>query len=154
MKKFIIPLLLFVVLIHANATVYTVNIHLEPDISKKIYASLQAAHDAASANDTIYVERYNTDDDYSTITISKPLYIIGPGYFPGENPSVQANQNIVVLYDMELSSGAVGTKLEGLQVYYDIGLYANDVTISHCNLGVDVEEDVDNLTITKTYLDE
>lgn len=154
MKKFIIPFLLLIVLIHANATVYTVNIHLETDIGKKIYSSLQAAHDAASANDTIYVERYNIVDDNSTITISKPLYIIGPGYFPGENPSVQVNRNIVEIYDMELSSGAVGTKLEGLEVYYNVGLYANDITITHCNLGIDVEEDVDNLSITKTYLDE
>lgn len=52
------------------------------------FTTLQAAHDGASAGDTLHLEGSPTS--YGSLTCSKKLAIIGPGYFLGENPNTQA----------------------------------------------------------------
>lgn len=54
------------------------------------YVSLQAAHDAASAGDTIHMEPGGV---YGSLYMSKKLVIIGTGDFIPQNPGYQANQN-------------------------------------------------------------
>lgn len=152
MKKLYI--LIFILLaIQAQAEVFTVNNQMNTDTEKKIYNTLKGAHDAASSGDTIYIEGSSLQYESSSVTISKKLYLVGPGYFPGENPSVQVNKNQAEIYGLEISQGAAGLKVEGLSFSYSIDINANNVTFTHCKLQVDLLENISNLTITKCYLE-
>lgn len=63
----------------ANATVITVS-NNPVDSAAAMYSDLQAAIDAASAGDTIYVS--GSPISYGNITITKQLTLIGAGYNP------------------------------------------------------------------------
>ena len=145
-------LLFFITNFVARADVYIVNNQMEADKEKKIFTTLQAAHDAASSGDTIYVEGSSVRYDDATITISKKLYVVGPGYFPGENPSVQVNKNQAEIYGIKISQGGAGSKLEGISTG-SISLYADDIIITHCNAGVYIYEDINNLSVTKSHIE-
>ena len=150
MKKLF--LLLFLIAFYSTrADVYIVNNQMEEDTEKKIYTTLLTAHDAASSGDTIYVEG-SSKRYYENVVISKKLYIIGPGYFPGENLSIQVNSYAAEFSSIKISEGGTGTKLEGISTYNNIDLHANNVTITHCKTGIDIEKDISNLSVTKCYL--
>ena len=48
------------------------------------FTSLQTAHNAAASGDTLYVA--GSSQGYSRLTLSKKLFVFGPGYFLTENP--------------------------------------------------------------------
>jgi hypothetical protein len=56
-----------------------------------IYATLQLAHDAAVSGDIIYVE--GSPNSYGNLDCTKPLTIIGTGYWLGENGVYPAYNN-------------------------------------------------------------
>ena len=60
------------------------------------FTTLQAAVDAATNNDTIYVEGSATA--YDGATIDKPLTIVGPGYYLNENPKTLFEEFSTVLW--------------------------------------------------------
>jgi hypothetical protein len=92
------------------------------------FTTLQNAHNAAAAGDTIYVEGSNTS--YGNLTSSKQLYIIGPGYFLDQLPNSQVGQLTAKVGDMTLNNGAGGTVIMGVDFYGNtLTLYCNDVTV-------------------------
>ena len=86
------------------------------------YTDLQAAITAAVSNDTIYIHR--SDLNYGTVTIDKPLTMIGEGALP--NKQIQLSTNVsynVQIQTINLSYGtfpittnASGSKFYGLSV--------------------------------------
>ena len=78
---------------------------------KADFSTFQAAHDAAAAGDTIYVDGTGENLSYGHAAVTKKLIIIGPGYFLNENDSTQANKIYARLYSMVIESSAAGTEV-------------------------------------------
>ncbi len=89
------------------------------------YATLQAAYNAATNGDTIYLEgsAYN----YGTIDSYKRLVIIGTGYFLNENPETQANINPSSVTTINFYTGSSGSKITGLSI--TSSLYLSDANL-------------------------
>jgi len=59
-----------------------------PAVAGVDYPNFQAAHDASTAGDTIMM---HPGSKFGTVTMSKKLVVIGPGYFLSQNAALQAN---------------------------------------------------------------
>jgi hypothetical protein len=98
-----------------------------------VYATLQAAHDASTDGDILYVEISSIV--YSAITLSKPLTLIGPGSWSDvyNNENGQATEGNTRIEAITLETGSSGSKLISLDVDGVItNKEASDVTIERC----------------------
>lgn len=136
----------------ANATVRRVN---SAPGSSAPYSTIQAAHDAAVANDTLYLEA--SAFTYGSLTASKKLVIIGSGYFLSQNPQTQAiNSSSTVTY-MYFNAGSGGSKITGLTIGYMV-ISVNDILITRNNItcsgsyGIQNYGTIGNLIITQNYI--
>jgi hypothetical protein len=116
MKNFISFVLLATIACVNNvkASIITVN---NNTTSPGQYTSLQAAITAAHSGDTILVSGSNTDYASSaTITINKPVTLLGTGYNPiKDNPFVSKIANI------DLQAGSDGTVIAGFLITGNLG---------------------------------
>jgi hypothetical protein len=76
-----------------------------------IYTTLQAAHDAASSGDIIYLEP--SDISYGNLTCVRPLTIIGNGYFLDQNPSLQLDKRESIVGTINFANGSAGSRITG-----------------------------------------
>jgi hypothetical protein len=140
MKKLIFSLAVFAVVTTSKAAVITVSNN--PN-SPGQYTNLQTAADAALANDTLYV--HGSGIDYGTVTITKPLTIIGAGALPNKNLALETLISVIIFtYTNNNSSNASGSCLYGCKISGRIELGNN--TISTIGIG--------NITIVKNKLKE
>jgi hypothetical protein len=125
------------------------------------FSTFQAAHDAATEGDTIYVDGTGEYLSYGAATITKKLVVIGPGYFLNENDSTQANKIYARLYSMVIESSAAGTEVYGLYFYASgtthLTVKASNVVISRnfffqngYNI-IYLNGNIQNVTITQNY---
>ena len=92
------------------------------------FTDFATAHNTAASGDTIYVEGSVTG--YGTVTVSKQLIIIGPGYFLDENPETQENTNSANFFSVTFSIGSDGSVLTGCKLEgYTIYIYGSDIII-------------------------
>jgi hypothetical protein len=92
------------------------------------FTTIQAAHNGAASGDTIYMEGSNTS--YGSLTSTKQLFIIGPGYFLDMVTNTQVGQLTAKVGDFTLNNGAAGTVIMGLDFSGNgITLYCSDVVI-------------------------
>ncbi|MEX2564680.1 MAG: hypothetical protein WD431_01905 [Cyclobacteriaceae bacterium] len=113
-----IILILILIQFHFVSNLYSKNwrVNNSPGISAD-FTTLQAAHDGATEGDSIYVEGSLTNyDNNGTVTISKKLNIIGPGYFLGQNPFTQANKMEAKFNYLNFTTGSEGSSVMGLTV--------------------------------------
>jgi len=131
------------------------------------FTTFQAAHDAASAGDTIYIEGNGDIDQnsYGTLIISKKLVIIGPGYYLTENEFTYANPLVARTGGIKIESTAEGTEIYGLYIFslgggnlQDLDIQASNVIISRnrFNFGTNNElritQNVQNVTISQNII--
>jgi len=151
MKQLFSILLCALLTLQASATILRVN---NSPGSNAPYTDLVTAHSVAQVGDTIHIEGSQTS--YGSLTVSKRLVIIGPGYFTAENPCTPMSRSAIV-DDFDLvptitgnpQSGASGTVIRGLS-FDDNGnsriiVRVSNVVIAQCL----IREDVffpDNLT--------
>ena len=130
MRKTIVTLVALCAAMTANATILRVS---NVNGSTAPYSTIQAAHDAASAGDTIMVD--GSDTAYEQTEISKKLVIIGPGFWLTDNGLVQeaapsATTSFVVHKE------AVGTVVEGIRLCnnlnYSISIRADNCIVRRC----------------------
>jgi hypothetical protein len=96
----------------ATATVRTVSNDVN---SPGQFTSLQAAHDASAANDTIYIHPSATY--YDNLTLTKPLVLIGGGSMPGKQVQYASKVlNITVTFATLPSTSGSGSKIYGLSI--------------------------------------
>lgn len=120
-----------------DAKIVYLNNNLEkPDISENLYINWADAYAAVSAGDTIYVVGSNFH--HGTITINKPIVILGPGYFLNENVQTQINKKSAMFSRIYLVSGSNGTTLKGLSI------------TSGYNQGININDQVSDIVITNT----
>jgi hypothetical protein len=127
------------------------------------FTTFQAAHDAASAGDTIYVEGNGNEAHYGNITISKKLIIIGPGYFLNENDATYANPIFARFLSIYIQPSAAGTEIYGLYIYTadantnQLRIRASNVVISrnffhlHSYNSILLDANVEDVAIVQNY---
>ncbi len=78
------------------------------------FTSAQAAHDAAAVvnNDTLYFNGSGTG--YGDLTMTKRLYIFGPGYFLTQNPQTQAAPDHAFVNELRVMPAAAGSIITGM----------------------------------------
>jgi hypothetical protein len=117
MKKLV--LLIFCIgWLAVNATSWRVNNN--PAVNAD-FATFEAAVAGASAGDTLYLE--GSQDSYGECTLTKPLVIIGPGYYLTENDSTQAINLEANFVSFVIDSTASGSKIYGCE--FDDQVYIN-----------------------------
>ena len=91
-----------------------------------IYSTLQAAHDAASANDIIYLEP--TSNTYGSLICVRPLTIIGNGYFLSQNPGLQLDLRDSQTDLITFANGSAGSRITGC-VISSMNIGASNITV-------------------------
>ncbi|MGL1889281.1 MAG: hypothetical protein OCD76_22395 [Reichenbachiella sp.] len=103
-----------------------------------IYSTLQAAHDAASAGDTIFIQPGPAP--YGTITISKEIHLVGIGFALDKDMPYYSRLDIVVwTNNIDGTSNASNSTISGLYLNSVIMRHGSggeftlsDVTIDNC----------------------
>lgn len=95
------------------------------------FTTLLAAHNAASAGDTLYVE--GSPVLYAGITFTKKLIVIGPGYYIGNNPMTQAHTQNAIFGITTFDAGSEGSVVMGV-FFYDDGSANPCLTINASNV--------------------
>ena len=145
MKKSVFTLfLLALIAFGSNAqTIRRCNNDPNVPLGLNMYRTLQAAHDAAVANDIIYVEPSylqagNNLLSYGTLTCTKTLRIIGNGHLQQYNLTITQpwEQRESMVENINIASG-VGTILQSLSFVgsSSITVKAQNVTVTRCQLG-------------------
>jgi hypothetical protein len=107
-------------------------------LGTNMYRTLQAAHDAATAGDIIYVQSSYQGASYGDLTSIKRLHIIGNGYSIEENKDLLGanapyNTGSSVVDNITVNFGTDGI-IEGLKVN---AIYAKaKVIIRRCEIGI------------------
>ncbi|NJX14578.1 right-handed parallel beta-helix repeat-containing protein [Tamlana crocina] len=118
------------------------------------FTSLQAAIDAAAANDIIYVQP--SPNGYGNINMTKPITIYGLGHIPELNAGQYASVSNIFFR----SANASGSKLSGLyinNIYLDNTTYTNhDVVITNNRVayivGNSTTTQANNVVISGNYI--
>jgi hypothetical protein len=107
------------------ATVWRVNNRIGANAD---FTSLTDAHNAASIGDTIYVE--GSPSAYTIFSITKPLTIIGAGYFLNENPDTQVdNFESWISSPITFNAGSQGSKIMGCYISNSVTINISDITV-------------------------
>lgn len=92
------------------------------------FTTIQAAHDAANAGDTVFVHGTTTIYNVIGFTITKPIYLLGVGYDPYA-PNLRSR----ITAQLSLGTGSDGCIVEGM----DLGIVSigqGRTTIRNCRL--------------------
>jgi len=95
-----------------------------------VYATLQAAHDAASNGDIISIEPSN-NASYGNATITKIVSIVGPGYILDKNPNTFFDKRPIDLGNIAFEGGSQGSSIQGIMCY-GLGVFVPNVTVERC----------------------
>ncbi|MEY2830685.1 MAG: hypothetical protein RIQ33_2543 [Bacteroidota bacterium] len=131
MKQTLFIIALFASTLLANATVRTVN-NNNPTPGQ--YSTVAAAITAASSGDTLLLA--GSPYNYNTITLTKPLTLIGSGHKPLSQSSARTFCDYIYL-----NSGSSGSNIIGIDVLNDLtdnytsspGI--NNILVSRCKIG-------------------
>ena len=92
-----------------------------------VYATLQAAHDAAAANDIISVEPA-PGINYGNLNVFKRINIVGPGYFLDKNPNNVFDKREPSIAGITFQGGSANSTVTGVNI--------GSVTIQDLNISV------------------
>ncbi len=93
-----------------------------------IYTTAQAAHDAATAGDIIYLEPSSAS--YGNLNCTKALTFIGTGYYLTEqSPALQVDNRSVLLDGVYINAGSGGARITGCTITNTFVVSSNNVII-------------------------
>jgi hypothetical protein len=131
--KTLIIVMLFIAQLSMAQTVYTVDNRPE---SGAQYTSVQAAIDAASAGDIIYIHPSPTS--YGNINVTKTITLVGPGHNPANSDGLRAT-----LSSITLRADAADTVITGLNLVsvtaYSYGTNTHNIHIINNRVSSRVE---------------
>lgn len=138
MKKIILFVLLFPLLVHAQ-NIYTVS--NVPGASAN-FKTLQGAHDTVAAGSILYV--LPSSFSYGDVVFTKKLTVYGTGFFLGQNlePNTQANTAPVYVNSITFRPGSDNSFVEGLQLAFQ----------AHQNTDRFTLDTVSNITISRCLI--
>lgn len=153
MKKFTVLMLCFGFLA-ANATSWRVNNNPAIDAD---FSTFEADVAGASAGDTLYMEGSNLT--YGEGVLTKPLVMIGPGFFLTENDSTQVSNLEANFETFVIDSTASGSRVYGCEFDDNVEINGSNVIfarnwvygISNYGTGIKVgeENEVINVSIVQ-----
>lgn len=127
-----------------QATIFRINNQTgTSDGSNGVYLQPQAAHDDAFTGDTLLFD--GSPDAYSSLTVTKRLVIMGPGYFQHENPNTNVFSAKIGWITLNRNgntsaTGAAGAIVQGMDMgddsWGEITINVNDVLIRKNRLKV------------------
>lgn len=135
------------------------------NINFRVFNTLTQAVEQAAATDTLYIE--GSAIPYEAVTLTKPLTLIGTGYFLDENLNLQHNLQTSKVYSVTLGAGSSGSTLMGLEMFGATAFGANaiylgnnplnDITITRCRAAYIAFQNVagtthNNINIFKNYI--
>ncbi len=131
MKKTLLLTALSLSVLLAHAKIWRVN--NVPGVAAD-FTTAQAAHDGASANDTIYLESSPTS--YGDLITTKKLTWIGLGYFLAQNTGLQFHNNTGFVSNVTVNPGSDGS-------LFQISSTPGNFTINSCS----------NITLLRCYIE-
>lgn len=110
------------------ATILTVNNTTDVP-SPGQYTTLLAAHDAASAGDTLYIT--GTTNSYGSLTLTKKLTLIGPGYNPNQKKNKLPAVLTSITFGNVFNSNASNSVVIGLEFknFYNASITMSGIKI-------------------------
>lgn len=136
MKTKLILLVAFICLYISHSHAQTIRrVNNTPGVTgPNIYATVQAAHDAAAIGDIIYLEPSSTNspNNLGPSVCTKRLTIIGTGYFLPENasePGMPADKREARVTTAQFNSGSAGSVAMGVVFINDGTVYVRDANI-------------------------
>jgi hypothetical protein len=116
------------------------------------FTNLQQANDAGgvAAGDTVYLE--GSTVNYTNVTLSKKLIVVGPGFFLGENDSTQANKVPATLSDLIFNPGSENSVLTGISMSGIVTLNAGNIVLKQCFSYNNLNINSSNNVIIQGYL--
>lgn len=91
------------------------------------FKTIQAAHDGASAGDTIYC--VGSAQSLGDVTFTKKLVVIGPGYFLSENSGLQASPSSAKFGQLTFSTGSEGSVIIGCEIQGGVTINTSNISI-------------------------
>ena len=155
MKKVTLIVLLSLLSIQISfATSWRINNKVGIDAN---FTSLQQANDSSAVHngDTIYCEN---GAFVGSATISKQLFIIGPGYFLAQVDTSYANPSSSSVNEITFASGSDGSTITGMRITGYIKFdYCNSITVERCKIKTVTDgnfgnSDGDNFVIRQCYI--
>ena len=116
--------------LNASAKIWRVNNTTLP----ADFTTIQAAHDATTvlAGDTLHMEPSQVS--YGSLTSTKKLIILGPGYFLNLNANQQANPIPATIESFTLNAGSSGTVISGLTITGSSNINTGNIIIMRNNI--------------------
>lgn len=116
------------------------------------FTTVQAAHDAATAGDTIHLEQ----GSYGALTMTKTLVVIGSGYYlsGSGNLGLQANSAVeTYISSVTFNAGSSNSVVTGCTIGYTY-IYASNVTLKrdYLTYWIYLYANANNLTINGNYI--
>jgi hypothetical protein len=97
-----------------------------------VYATAQAAHDAAAPNDIISLEP-SASPSYGSLTATKRITIVGPGYYLDKNPNNFFDKRVPTLNSVTFGNGSANSTISGVDLS-SITIQDVNVTVTRCQL--------------------
>ena len=150
MKKTLFFLAAISMAVAANAKILRVS---NVSGSSAPYSTIEAAHDAASAGDTIMVEGSNTrytSASTGNIDLTKKVVVIGPGYWLTENGIIEEGASSAVVGKFTVK--AEGTVIKGMTLN-NLTISAPHTVINRCYLGdFTINKNADIAVISQCFI--
>jgi hypothetical protein len=152
MKNILLLFALVFALNSSHATVWRVN----NQDNTADFTDLDVAHNSSNvqANDTLYVE--GSSQAYKSITCTKPLTFIGPGYLLNINQK-SANMVPAIVYALTFNAGSEGSRVIGLTFNWNSSsapqINTNSISIERCYIRgyITINDNVEGVIITGNY---
>ena len=119
---------------------------------KADYSEIQAAIDAASPGDYIYVYPSVYENGF---TMGIPLVIVGPGYFLGDNPNTQVNKSPATIKgEVIIGTNTSGALITGLNIQNKLTIQStSDIMVKRNSLhSVEIKNST-NVTFKQNYIE-
>ncbi|MFD2522755.1 hypothetical protein [Emticicia soli] len=96
-----------------------------------VYATAQAAHDAANPGDIISIEP-SVNPSYGELTVIKQVNIVGPGYYLDKNPNTFFDKRVPAIGNITFENGSQNSSITSV-AFSGVSLYAENIKIERCN---------------------
>lgn len=122
------------------------------------YTTIADAVAAAIDGDTIYVD--GSSANYSGLTLTKRVVIIGPGYFLGSNPETQAHpSNATINTVLNFNAGSEGSIIMGMHFTHSLNINTNNIVVKRNRFSsssstnfLTIGSSVNNIIISQNFM--